>query len=119
MPRPRVCTKNRVSEGIISRSRTPAKLQYEPCVHVMQHAYGICAAKYGRVVRLAPSEIMFFVQNFNSRSRAVLLPGGSQKRLVLRDIVRALFDAADTDGMRLGQKLAFVSGTNLRKLASL
>ena len=37
-----------VSEGA-SRFRTSAKLQYEPCVTILQRGYDVCAAKYGRL----------------------------------------------------------------------
>ena len=58
----RFCTKNMISEGT-SRARTPVKLQYEPRITVLQHGYDVCATKYGRLGRLVPSEIPFFVQN--------------------------------------------------------
>ena len=48
---------------VASRSRTPAKLQYEPRVDILQRGYDVRAAKYGRQARLAPTEITFFPQN--------------------------------------------------------
>ena len=38
-------------------------LQYELHVDILQHGYDACATKYGRLARLVPSEIQFFVQN--------------------------------------------------------
>ena len=61
----RWCTKNRISEGA-SRSRTPIKLQYEPRVTILQHDYDVCAAKYGMLARLVPSEIPFCAHQTSS-----------------------------------------------------
>ena len=44
-----------------SRSRMPVKLQYEPRVDILQQYYDVCAAKYGKLARLVPSEVLFFV----------------------------------------------------------
>ena len=51
-----------ISEGT-SRDRTPVKLEYEPHVTILQHGYDVCAAKYGRLARLVPSETLLFAQN--------------------------------------------------------
>ena len=56
------CAKNGVSVGT-SRSRIPAKLQYEPRVDTLQHDYDACAAKYGTLTRLVPTETALSPQN--------------------------------------------------------
>ena len=48
------------------RSRTPAKLQFEPRIDILQHGYDICAAKYGKLARQVPSETLFLPQNKTS-----------------------------------------------------
>ena len=64
----RFCEKKlRSFRGYTSRSRTPVKLQYEPRIIVLQHGYDVCAPKYGRLARVVPSEILFFVQNLKPR----------------------------------------------------
>ena len=60
----------------------PVKLgSYEPRVticSILQHGYDVCAAKFGRLARLVPSEIMFFVQNL-PRHRPSTTPCTPQK----------------------------------------
>ena len=42
---------------------SPAKLQYEPRVDILQHGYGVCAAKYGTLARMVPTKTPFLPQN--------------------------------------------------------
>ena len=59
----RFCGKDSVSVGT-SRSRPPAKVQYEPRVDILQHGYGVCAVKYGMLLaRLEPTETPLSAQN--------------------------------------------------------
>ena len=54
------------SMGTTSRSRSPAKLQYEPRIHTVQHGYYdivACATKYGRLALLVLTETPFSPQN--------------------------------------------------------
>ena len=50
-----------------SRSRTPANLQYEPRVDILQHDYAVCAANFGKLARVVPSEVTFSTQNLDPR----------------------------------------------------
>ena len=65
----RFCGKNNVSGGT-SRSRPPAKLQYEPRIHIVHHGYDVCATKYGMLARLVPTETPSSPQNLE-RAQAV------------------------------------------------
>ena len=64
-----------------SRSRMPVKLQYEPRVDILQQYYDVCAAKYGKLARLVPSETSFFPQNGIGMDQFYMCPPGASHEL--------------------------------------
>ena len=60
------CGQNGVSVGT-SQSRPPAKRQYEPRIHTVQHGHDVYASKYGMLARLVPTETPFSPQNLDPR----------------------------------------------------